>query len=186
MRIQKLYKQGSSLVIAVPRKMLSDLGLYEGCRVLVSKSDDAITIQNFESDSVRQRWLRLEKAHTTGKVSQKTEHPVAREPGMADKIYEHWISHQNLIQHNCLNENTRATINRRLREGYTPEKIMMAITRYSELKSRGRAPGYNRWGLYEVVKRDGGNWIDRLADPSYPGIERQSGKNNEWDVGLRR
>ena len=56
--------------------------------------------------------------------------------------------------------------------------ICKAITRYEELCNLGRAPGFNNWGLWEVLSRAEGAWVDKMLDPNYHGIVQKDSVRN--------
>ncbi len=74
----------------------------------------------------------------------------AEAPG---RIFKHWNSHDALTRHRSLTD------------------AMRAITRYAELCQQERAPGYNQWGLGQLMSREEGAWIDQMLDPAYQGIQ---------------
>lgn len=102
----------------------------------------------------------------------------------ANKIFQHWQNHPNLIRHHQLHPPAKRAIQARLKAGYSVEDLMRAISRYAELALRGRAPGWNNWGLEEVMSRGSGAWLDRLLDPGYRGITGNSVFENNRKAAL--
>lgn len=89
----------------------------------------------------------------------------------SDRIFDHWNSHDALTRHRALTAKMRGAINARLKAGHSESDLCRAITHYAELCQRERAPGHNQWGLYELMSRDEGQWIDRMLNPKYRGIQ---------------
>ena len=100
-------------------------------------------------------------------------------------IFAHWNTFDNLTNHRALNRNTATVINARTKAGYSEADLCRAITRYAEMKQEGVAPGFNDWGLFELMSRNQGGWIDKMLDPNYKGIvndntdSRRSKRNAE-------
>ena len=65
----------------------------------------------------------------------------------------------------------RASIKARLKAGHSDGDLCRSITRYAELCQQERAPGYNQWGLHQLMSRGEGAWIDQMLDPAYQGIQ---------------
>ena len=85
-------------------------------------------------------------------------------------IFNHWNSHNALTHHRALSQQTAASINARLKAGYSEADICKAITRYAELCQKQAAPGHNDWSLVLLMSRAEGNWIDKMLDSKYEGI----------------
>ena len=85
-------------------------------------------------------------------------------------IFDHWNTFDALTSHRALTKKTAASINARLKSGYSEADLCDAITRYAELCQQKTAAGYNHWSLQELLSREEGAWIDRMLDPNYEGI----------------
>ena len=94
----------------------------------------------------------------------------ARAQGKALLIFNHWNSQDALTRHRALTKQTAASIDARIAAGYSEAELCQAITRYAELCQQSAAPGYNRWSLLLLMKREEGGWIDKMLDPKYEGI----------------
>ena len=94
----------------------------------------------------------------------------ARAHGTALLVFNHWNSQDALTHHRVLYQQTAASINARLKAGYSEADLCQAITRYAELCQKQAAPGHNNWSLRELLCIAEGEWIDRMLDPNYEGI----------------
>ena len=90
------------------------------------------------------------------------------------EILAHWNSFDALTRHRHLSKKAESSINARLRNGYSEAELCQAITRYAELCQREQGPGYSGWGLFELMSRGEGGWIDKMLNPNYRGIETAS------------
>lgn len=90
--------------------------------------------------------------------------------GVLERIFEHWNSIPGLVTHRALKPPVREAIAKRLKDGYTEAELMQAATRYAELKQHDAAPGYGRWGLRDLLSRDGGDYLDKLLDENWEGF----------------
>ena len=93
----------------------------------------------------------------------------ARLPIPAPVCFNHWNSHNALTRHRSLTNAMRASIKARLKAGHSDGDLCRSITRYAELCQQERAPGYNQWGLHQLMSRGEGAWIDQMLDPAVPG-----------------
>ena len=91
-------------------------------------------------------------------------------------VLAHWNTFDALTSHRALTEKTAASINARLKAGYSEADLCQAITRYAELCQQETAPGHNRWSLHQLMSREEGAWIDRMLDPKYEGIIHETAK----------
>lgn len=96
-------------------------------------------------------------------------------PDSIRKVFEHWQRHDALTHHRTLSAEAKRHISARLKDGYTVEDLCRSISRYAELCTQARAPGYNAWSLAELMGRGAGNWIDKLLDPKWQGILPERG-----------
>ena len=88
-----------------------------------------------------------------------------------EAVFAHWNSHDALTRHKSLTPKMRSSIQARIKAGYSEADLCQAITRYAELCQLKSAPGHNHWGLGQLMSRDEGEWIDRMLDPNYQGID---------------
>ena len=102
--------------------------------------------------------------------TEKEPEPPPRERSTARLIWNHWNTFDALTSHHALTEQTAASINARLKAGYSEADLCKAITRYAELCQQGSAPGHNHWSLALLMSREEGGWIDKMLDPHYEGI----------------
>lgn len=72
-------------------------------------------------------------------------------------------------------------VSARLKEGRKLRDLNLVMKVYNELVGLGTAPGYNKWGLAELMGRDAGGWCDTLLDPDYHGITNGTGKREVAD-----
>ena len=90
-------------------------------------------------------------------------------------LFEHWNSQEHLTTHRALNSKAAQSISARLSEGYSLDDLKRAIVRYNELVSLRCAPGFNQWGLAELMSRGSGSWIDKLLSKAYNGTSPAHG-----------
>ena len=88
-----------------------------------------------------------------------------------DEIFCHWNSQNELTTHRALSSRLRSALKARLTNGYTVANIKQAITRYAELCRAECAPGHNHWGLFELISRGEGHYIDKHLNPAFDGFK---------------
>jgi len=108
-----------------------------------------------------------------------------RHPGPPRKLdteqYKYWMKHKNLKRHKFETPLMKIAIQKKLKMGYSPEDLFKVINNYSKLIEVGQAPGYNDWGLTELMRNR--VFFDNLLDDDWQGFNGKDTRLAE-DVGL--
>ena len=73
----------------------------------------------------------------------------------------------------------------RLTNGYSLDDLKQAVSRYAEFCREKCAPGHNHWGLFELVSRGEGAYIDRMLDTSFEGFKTDEQREDAKKRKLR-
>jgi len=97
--------------------------------------------------------------------------------------YKHWMRHRNLKRHKFETPLMKRAIQGKLKMGYSPEDLFKVIDNYSRLVEHNCAPGYNEWGLTELMRNR--VYFDNLLDDDWKGFGYDVKDNRlAEDVGL--
>ena len=129
----------------------------------------------------KQSALSETETETETETERETERERERENPAPDRsttisIFNHWNTFNSLTRHRALTQKAAASINARLKAGYSETDLCRAITRYAEFCQKQTAPGHNHWSLDELMSRGEGAWIDRMLNPMYEGITHETAK----------
>lgn len=119
--------------------------------------------------------------HKTSGVIEKGARSVGRsvDESASEAVFAAWINAPGTIKHKALTPAMKAAISTRVKDGYTPARIISAIARYGVLIGEDAAPGYGQWSLKEFLTRDAGGYIDKLNDPKFQGYRNNGSKRTE-------
>ena len=102
-----------------------------------------------------------------------------------NEIFRHWNAQEELTTHRALSPRLSKALKARLTNGYSLEDLKQAVSRYAELCREECAPGHNHWGLFELVSRGEGAYIDRMLDKSFEGFKTDEQREDAKKRKLR-
>ena len=102
-----------------------------------------------------------------------------------NEIFQHWNAQEELTTHRTISKKLRESLKARLTNGYSLDDLKQAVSRYAEFCREKCAPGHNHWGLFELVSRGEGAYIDRMLDTSFEGFKTEEQREDAKKRKLR-
>lgn len=150
----------------IQRKLRGNADKVPSAKVASSSSSSSSTpvLKNLEEKNPSSRELQFSQVETCERTNRNSPRNGVPES------YTHWQTLDGVVHHRAYTGKMAKANKARAKAGWTEDALIPCLSRYAELAAVGKAPGYGEWGYDQVLSRDEGVWLDRLADPNWQGL----------------